>query len=348
MRIDAKKLEAFVAAIFRAAGCSEAESRRVGLYLVRANLTGHDSHGVVRVPRYSGGFERAILVPNRDPRSSRKAMRSRSRRPGYGFGQTAGPAAVRSRESDRDPGNGVAAIVLRPFGSSRAHRRMGRAGGAVPVSCRCIRERAGQRLVAPFGGAERRFSTAPFAAAFPGRMESRWCSISPPRRWRKARCWWPRTAATPFRRESLIEPDGRLSADPSTLYGPIVGGIARDARNGAGAIRAFGEHKGSGLALLCELLAGALTGSGCCGPGPRRFCNGMLSIYMAPGCFASPGRLRGRDARLSGVRQERPAGCLGRRGAAPRRAGTAHPSAKARRGCSALRGGLGIPLRRWG
>ena len=38
MRIDAKKLEAFVAAIFRAAGCSEAESRRVGLYLVRANL----------------------------------------------------------------------------------------------------------------------------------------------------------------------------------------------------------------------------------------------------------------------------------------------------------------------
>ena len=31
---------------------------------------------------------------------------------------------------------------------------------------------------------------------------------------------------------------------------------------GTGAIRAFGEHKGSGLALMCELLGGALTGNG--------------------------------------------------------------------------------------
>ena len=33
---------------------------------------------------------------------------------------------------------------------------------------------------------------------------------------------------------------------------------------------------------MCELLAGALTGSGTCGPGEKRFCNGMLSIYVSP------------------------------------------------------------------
>ena len=32
--------------------CSAAEGERIGKYLVGANLTGHDSHGVVRVPRY--------------------------------------------------------------------------------------------------------------------------------------------------------------------------------------------------------------------------------------------------------------------------------------------------------
>ena len=49
-----------------------------------------------------------------------------------------------------------------------------------------------------------------------------------------------------------------------------------------GAIRAMGEHKGSGLALVCELLAGALTNSGCCGPDNRPTANGMLSFYIDP------------------------------------------------------------------
>ena len=44
---------------------------------------------------------------------------------------------------------------------------------------------------------------------------------------------------------------------------------------------AMGAHKGSGLALMCELLAGALTGSGATGPDYPRVYNGMLSIYMA-------------------------------------------------------------------
>ena len=55
----------------------------------------------------------------------------------------------------------------------------------------------------------------------------------------------------------------------------------RDIRNGVGALRAFGDHKGSGLALMCELLGGALSGNGCPTPG-RRFANGMLSIYIDP------------------------------------------------------------------
>ena len=52
LRIPVATLEPFVARIFEAAGCSPAEAARVARYLVAANLTGHDSHGVVRVPRY--------------------------------------------------------------------------------------------------------------------------------------------------------------------------------------------------------------------------------------------------------------------------------------------------------
>ena len=80
----------------------------------------------------------------------------------------------------------------------------------------------------------------------------------------------------------MIDPDGQLSADPTVLYGEREEGRSPNPRRGKGALRAMGEHKGSGLAMLCEVLAGALTGSGTTGPKPNRFCNGMLSIYVDP------------------------------------------------------------------
>ena len=68
-----------------------------------------------------------------------------------------------------------------------------------------------------------------------------------------------------------------------------------NASGGPGALRAMGEHKGSGLSVMCELLAGALTGTGTAGPGDVRFANGMLSIYI------DPGRIDPDDTFASGV-----------------------------------------------
>jgi hydroxycarboxylate dehydrogenase B len=80
---------------------------------------------------------------------------------------------------------------------------------------------------------------------------------------------------------ALIDLDGTLSEDPTVLYGPYTPDGPRDHSKGQGAIRAFGEHKGSGLALICELIGGALTGTGATGPN-RRFANGMFAIYVDP------------------------------------------------------------------
>jgi uncharacterized oxidoreductase len=80
---------------------------------------------------------------------------------------------------------------------------------------------------------------------------------------------------------ALIDADGTLSEDPAVLYGPHSAEGPRDHTKGTGAIRAFGEHKGSGLAFICELLGGALTGTGATAP-DRRFANGMLAFYVDP------------------------------------------------------------------
>jgi uncharacterized oxidoreductase len=77
------------------------------------------------------------------------------------------------------------------------------------------------------------------------------------------------------------------------FYGPLEGTHVRDPANGTGAIRTFGDHKGSGIAFMCEILAGCLTGNGTAGPippnQPRTIFNGMLSIYLDPSHFGAAG-----------------------------------------------------------
>ncbi len=285
MLIDARRLEAFVRDIFIGEGCSEAEAERIGRYLVAANLTGHDSHGVIRVPRYVGLLRAGEVVADRTPDIVTDGGAFALVDAGYGFGQTAGPFAV-ALGIERANTHGVAVVALRHAGHlGRIGEWAEQAAEAGLASVHFVNV-AGSLLVAPFGAVERRFSTAPFAAAVP-------VAGGPPvvldfatSLVAEGKVLVASQGGKPVPPGSLIDRDGRLSADPATLYGPLDG-PGRDHRNGSGAIRAFGEHKGSGLALMCELLAGALTGSGCAGPAPKRFCNGMLSIYFTPSAFGS-------------------------------------------------------------
>jgi uncharacterized oxidoreductase len=78
---------------------------------------------------------------------------------------------------------------------------------------------------------------------------------------------------------TLIDEHGRPTTDPGVVVVPQSNGLF-------GALRAFGEHKGYGLAVACELLGGALTGGGTwhkpTDPAVRAVVNGMLSILIDP------------------------------------------------------------------
>ncbi|MDP4026293.1 malate/lactate/ureidoglycolate dehydrogenase [Methylobacterium sp. NEAU 140] len=306
MRIAAANLTAYVRDIFVAEGCSEAEAGRIGEFLVAANLTGHDSHGVIRVPRYVAWLRAGELVADRAPEVIVDGGAFALVDAQYGFGQTAGPVAVdlgiaKAREA------GVAVIALRHAGHlGRIGEWAERAAAAGLMSVHFVNV-AGSLLVAPFGSVERRFSTAPFAAGFPVTgaepiiLDFATSAVA------EGKVLVASRGGKPLPDGVLIEPDGSPSSDPATLFGPLTG-PARDNQRGAGAIRAFGEHKGSGLALMCELLAGALTGSGTAGPGTRRVCNGMLSIYLAPDAFG-PDAAIAEEARtyLAFLKEARPA-----------------------------------------
>jgi hydroxycarboxylate dehydrogenase B len=285
--IPADTLTQTVRAIFAAAGCDDTEATRIATELVEANLTGHDSHGVVRVPRYlawlrSGSLrigQHASVVTDGGAFVVLDGQR--------GFGQTVATEAV-ALGVERAGAQGSCIVALRNAGHiGRVGRYAETALAAGLLSIHFVNV-AGSPLVAPFGAVERRFSTAPLAIGvpLPGRpvvLDFATSLVA------EGKVQVASYGGPPLPPDALIDPDARRSADPHVLYGDYGPTDLRSADNGTGAIRAFGEHKGSGLALMCELLAGAFTGGSCAGPadGSTPVGNGMLSIYLSPDHFGT-------------------------------------------------------------
>jgi uncharacterized oxidoreductase len=76
----------------------------------------------------------------------------------------------------------------------------------------------------------------------------------------------------------LIDEHGRPTTNPGVVVVPQSNGLF-------GALMTFGEHKGYGMAVACELLGGALTGSGTWHRAPdakRAVINGMLTVLIDP------------------------------------------------------------------
>ncbi len=289
MIIQAEPLRRLVGEIFAAYGCSPEEGARIAHYLVEANLGGHDSHGVIRVPRYLQWMREDGLKPGQSMTVITESDVMAVVDGNYGFGQTIGPQAVQLG-IDKAKRSGVAVVGLRRSGHlGRIGDWAEMAAAADLVSIHLVNV-AGSLLVAPFGGAERRMSTNPLAIGVPVPGETPVILDFATSVVAEGKVLVAFKGGKALPEGSLIDDDGRLSNDPEMFYGrksdELIQG-APDPRVGGASIRAMGEHKGSGLSFMIELLAGALTGGGCAGPAERQLANGMLSVYLDGERFAS-------------------------------------------------------------
>jgi uncharacterized oxidoreductase len=279
--IKARALEELVRDIFIKAGCSKAEGERIGKYLVIANLTGHDSHGVQRVPRYlqwlgEGDFaaDRTVKVLSETPVLAVLDGQ-------FGFGQTVAPQAVAIGIA-KCKTMGLAAVALRNAGHVGRvgdWAEMAAAEGLISIH---YVNASSSVLVAPYGGVDRRFSTAPYCVGVPRPEQTPLVLDFATSVVAEGKVLNASFGGKKIPDDALIRHDGKTSGDPHVLYGDYTATGPRSYRKGEGAIRAFGEHKGSGLALICEVLGGSLTGTGATQEG-RKWANGMLSIYLDPG-----------------------------------------------------------------
>jgi uncharacterized oxidoreductase len=257
-----------------AAGGSEArEAKLVAENLVTANLTGHDSHGIGMIPRYVDSLKEGGLQPNRHPvvKFDGGALVALDGQAGYGqvIGLEATDIAIARAKL-----HGVCVMAL---ANSHHLCRIGQwaeqavAEGLVSISFVNVISRA---IVAPFAGSDARFGTNPCTIGIPLHGQPPFILDMATSGVAQGKVRVAHNKGEKLPPGLLLDDKGNPTIDPK--FGVI---------EPFGALTTFGLHKGYGLAVVCELLGGALTGGGTWHTEDRskkRVLNGMLSILIDP------------------------------------------------------------------
>jgi len=264
--------------VVRGFGSEAAEVDAVVGNLVDANLTGHDSHGIGMLPRYVEAFLEGGLHPNQHVKTVTDAGTLLRLDGGAGFGQVIGREAM-ALGIERAHQHGSCIVAL---GNSHHIGRIGawaeQAAEAGLISIHLVNVVA-RNVVAPFGGGDARFGTNPvcMGVPLPGRepviLDFATSMIA------QGKTRVAHNKGEPVAPGCLIDDQGRDTTNPRYSVIPPWG-----------ALLTFGAHKGYGLAVMCELLGGALAGGMTQRDGDasrRRVLNGMFSVLLDPAALGS-------------------------------------------------------------
>lgn len=290
-------LHSFVSDVCCGLGSEPTEATLVADQLVGANLAGHDSHGVGMLPTYVGMANAGELLINQHVSTVTDNGAVVVLDGNTGFGQVMGKEAMEI-VIDRAGSHGVALVGLRnSFHIGRIGHWAEQCMAAGLASIHFVNVAGHAPLVAPHGGADARFATNPFTVGVPagdGKPAALLDMATSKIAMGKARVAFNKGEQVPP--DTLLDGDGAVTRDPLVMFGP-------DGRSGA--LIAMGEHKGSGLAVMCELVGAALLG----GPTlrgqdrPPTVINNMLTIAIDPDALGTAGGfLAEAEAYLSWVR----------------------------------------------
>jgi uncharacterized oxidoreductase len=280
-RFPPARLHALSRAICERAGSEPREAELVADHLVLANLLGHDSHGVGMIPNYMRSLKAGALRANRHAEVVRQDGAYLVMDGQFGYGQVVAHEATEAAIA-QTRAMGVCVLALR---NARHVGRVGHWGeicaAAGFISIHYVNAIGFPAQVAPFGGSDARFSTNPYCTAIPaagGRPPLVLDFATAMLAQGKVRVAYNQGVEVPD--GALIDHAGRPTRDPQVLVKPPYG-----------AILPMGQHKGYGLALVVELLAGALSGGGTYSLAriDQSVRNNMLAIVIDPSRFGAAG-----------------------------------------------------------
>lgn len=276
-KFTAAQLRASISGVLQGAGSTPAEAEAVAANLVLANLSGHDSHGVGMVPRYvdavlEGGLKPNTSVEVKLDTGSLLALDGRR-----GYGQVVGEQAMQlALQRAQDSGSCVMALAnAHHLGRIGHFAEMAVERGLVSMHFVNVQSRP---VVAPWGGGDGRYGTNPFCVGIPLDGRPPFVLDFATSRVAQGKMRVAHNEGRQVEPGYLIDEQGRPTTNPGVVVVPQPGGMF-------GALLAFGEHKGYGMAVACELLGGALTGSGTWhrpADNLRAVINGMFTVVVDP------------------------------------------------------------------
>jgi uncharacterized oxidoreductase len=252
-KIAAERLTQIGQALFEAAGTPRAEAELVMRHIVGANLVGHDSHGVIQIPTYLERIKAGHIVPGAPWTIVRESPTTTVVDGHWGFGYVANERAMRLTIDKARGANVAAATVFRQghIGRLSSFTQMAAAAGMIGLVTADSGRSA--KAVAPFGGRVARLGTNPISIAIPSDLEGPlYLDMA------TSAAAAGKIALAVARNETVpdgwvIGKDGHPTNDPRQL------------REGGALLPLGGPeggYKGTGLAVIVEILCGLLTGLG--------------------------------------------------------------------------------------
>jgi uncharacterized oxidoreductase len=256
----AEQLKKFSIDIFEGVGVPNTEAEIVSEHLIDASLAGLDSHGVLRIPQYVNAIQvEHKIVPGAKLEIVRDTTSGLLINGNFGFGQVIAHQAMELAIQKARETAICAASVYNCFHTGRLGSYTVMAADEGLIGMMMVNAGGCGQWVAPFGGIAKRIGTNPISIGVPTGagdpiVVDIATSTAPEG---KIRALHNKGEKVP--EGLIIDHEGRSATNTADFYGPPAGALLPL----GGAL----GYKGFGLGLIVDIMAGGISGIGCCRPG---------------------------------------------------------------------------------
>ena len=268
--INHTALREYCERLFAASGLPEDQARKLSDHLIESNLVGHDSHGIIRVPRYVKQLREGSMLPVGDVDVVRDV-----------------PAAC---VIDAKGANGIVMAYRamemavqrakeHTFGAVAVHNvtHIGRLGAFPPLAAEkgcigLIMLNGGKVFMAPFGGTARRLPPNPLAISVPTASGPPLTLDITTSMAAGGKVQLAVARGKPVPEGWLVDEAGSPVTDPALFVDEKAAMLPLGGPAG---------HKGYGLAVMVDAIAGGLSWAGCTTAKPTRGGSGFFALAIS-------------------------------------------------------------------
>lgn len=243
--IEPRKIRSFTVDLFTCAGMTSEDAAMVADNLIDADLRGVTTHGLTRIPLYFQKFETGLTDPKAKPEVIREFGGTALIHAHHCMGQVSSTLAM-NMAIEKAEKFGIGYVGVRDgchYGTAGYYAMMAERKGLIGVST----TNSGA-FVAPYGGVEKRMGTNPVAVAIPAKRHDPVLLDMATSRVARGKLLVAMKKGVPVPEDWALDIDGHVTTDAAKAFKGILLPLS---------------YKGYGMAVVIDMLAGVLNGSGC-------------------------------------------------------------------------------------